>query len=67
LPTFTITFAERLAESKLPLLTVEDASLTDATATITRTTAGAEGIALIASVYEVEAGWSPTLPPLYDI
>jgi hypothetical protein len=67
LPTYTITFAERLAESKLPLLTVEDAALTDATATITRTTAGAEGIALIASVYEVEAGWSPTLPPLYDI
>jgi hypothetical protein len=61
-----ITFGGNLANAKMPLMTTDDALLTggtDPTATVARTTTGAEGNDLIFTIYEDEQGTEPLLPP----
>lgn len=62
---FTLTFGGTLANAKLPLISVDDASLTGTTtgATVTRTTAGSPGDDLAMTLYEDEQGTEPLLPP----
>lgn len=62
---YDVTFEGRLANKKLPLITTSSAGGFDGTLAVTRTTAGAEGRSLIAGLYEIEAGYSPALPPLF--
>jgi hypothetical protein len=60
---FNITFQGTLANAKVPLLTGDDAALTDGEITVTRTTTGGEGDDLIMTLYEDEQGTTPLLPP----
>lgn len=64
---FDITFAGPLASMKLPLLTGTGDGSFNGTIAITETTPGAEGEELIGAIYEVEAGISVALPPLFAI
>lgn len=60
-----ITFGGNLANVKMPLIVADDALLTgtDPVLAVARTTEGAEGNDLIFTVYEVEAGTAPLIPP----
>lgn len=64
---FDITFAGPLASTNLPLLTGTGDGSWNGTIAITQTTAGAEGERLIGALYEVEAGITVALPPLFAI
>jgi hypothetical protein len=66
-PGFDITFTGDLASTRLPLMSGAGAGGFDGTIAITRTARGDEGYALIAARYEVEAGITPALPPLFDV
>ncbi len=65
---FVITFGGTLANSKLPLLTLDAASLTgNSGEALTRTTAGSEGDDTILDLWEDEQGTEPLLPPALSI
>lgn len=64
---FDIEFVGRLAASKLPLLVATAGNTFDGTLTVTSVTEGSEGSKLIAGLFEVEAEYSPTLPPVYAV